>query len=61
MRLRTVYYEGILMPSMGSCVYFDKEDGYAGYIIIDIKNGRVVKYKFEENETTPIPTEYDYY
>ena len=60
MRLRTVYYEGILMPDMDSCVYLDKEDGYAGYIIIDIKNGRVVKYKFEENETTPIPTEYDY-
>lgn len=61
MRLRTVYYEGILMPDMDSCVYLDKEDGYAGYIIIDIKDGRVVKYKFEENVTTPIPTEYDYY
>ena len=48
MRLRTVYYEGILMPDMDSCVYLDKEDGYAGYIIIDIKDGRVVKYKFEE-------------
>lgn len=56
MRLRTVYYEGILMPDMDSCVYLDKEDGYAGYIIIDIKDGRVVKYKFEENITTPIPT-----
>ena len=61
MRLRTVQPGLVLLPGMGSCVYLDKEDGYAGYIIIDIKDGRVVKYKFEENETTPIPTEYDYY
>ncbi|MCR5068452.1 MAG: hypothetical protein K6A78_01390 [Prevotella sp.] len=61
MRLRTVQPGLVLMPSMGSCVYLDKEDGYAGYIIIDIKNGQVVKYKFEENETTPILPEYDYY
>ena len=59
MRLRTVQPGLVLLPGMGSCVYLDKEDGYAGYIIIDMINGRVVKYKFEENETTPIPTEYD--
>ena len=56
MRLRTVQPGLVLLPGMGSCVYLDKEDGYAGYIIIDIKDGRVVKYKFEENITTPIPT-----
>lgn len=60
MKLRSVYPGGILIPDMDSCVYLDKDEGYAGYIIIDIKNGQVVKYKFEENVTTPIPTEYDY-
>ena len=56
MKLRTILPGLVLLPGMGSCVYLDKEDGYAGYIIIDIKDGRVVKYKFEENITTPIPT-----
>ena len=56
MKLRTILPGLVLLPGMGSCVYLDKEDGYAGYIIIDIKDGRVVNYKFEENITTPIPT-----
>ena len=56
MKLRTILPGLVLLPGMGSCVYLDKKDGYAGYIIIDIKDGRVVKYKFEENITTPIPT-----
>ena len=61
MKLRTIQPGLVAPPWLCECVYLDKDEGYAGYIIIDIKNGRVVKYKFEENETTPIPTEYDYY
>lgn len=61
MKQRTISPGLVMGTDFGNYIFFDKEDGYAGYIIIDIKDGRVVKYKFEENETTPIPTEYDYY
>ena len=60
MKLRTIQPGLVAPPWLCECVYLDKDEGYAGYIIIDIKNGQVVRYKFEENVTTPIPTEYDY-
>ena len=59
MKQRTISPGLVMGTDFGNYIFLDKEDGYAGYIIIDIKDGRVVKYKFEENETTPIPTEYD--
>ena len=61
MKERTISPGLVMGTDFGNYIFFDKDEGYAGYIIIDIKNGQVVKYKFEENETTPIPTEYDYY
>ena len=56
MKLRTIQPGLVAPPWLCECVYLDKDEGYAGYIIIDIKDGRVVRYKFEENITTPIPT-----
>ena len=50
MKKRTISPGLVMGTDVGNYIFFDKEDGFAGYIIIDIKDGRVVKYKFEESD-----------
>ena len=39
----------MLTQDLDNDLYLDKDAGYAGYIIIDIQNNNVLKYKFEDN------------
>lgn len=39
----------VLTQDLDNDLYLDKDAGYAGYIIIDIQNNNVLKYKFEDN------------